>query len=585
MKRKAYSYIRMSTNIQLKGDSLRRQLELSKKHADENDLELVSSYEDIGVSGFGTDNVEKGFFGVFLKAIQDGEIKAGSILLVESLDRLSRDDVLSAFSQFSQILNNDIEIRTLTDNQIYTKKSINNNVGQLFTSIGIMLRANDESKIKSIRLKSTWENKRNNLNIKKYTSLAPSWLKYDKKNNNFTKSQQPVKTIQYIFELSTINGMGSNAIASHLNQNTHKYPPIGKGEKWHKSYIQKILNNRSVIGEFQPHQMVEKKRKPVGESIQDYFPKIISEELFDLSQAKQAERKMNGARRKGNAFTNLFTRLIICGSCGATVVYRNKGKPPKGGQYLKCGNSDIKHKCDAPTWEYNDFEELFFKFIIELDIEKILNDKKSLRKRDKLQNQLSILEHQLKEKNQEYSLIIERSGVISDIIYDDFMKNAEKVKIKIKTTSEEIQKIKYHLIALDKKADDYNLSKSIDSYKKSIENKNEEEQKFIRQKIHASIKEIISEIKMNNTARLGKVFDHDVLDDILPTPLIVELKRRRYRTEHEQKVYLNTEYGQRLYNHYTREFSVIFKNGVTKNIIPSPNSGHTSLRFNPPNAK
>ena len=37
----AYSYIRMSTDLQLKGDSRRRQLELSKTFAAEHDLELV----------------------------------------------------------------------------------------------------------------------------------------------------------------------------------------------------------------------------------------------------------------------------------------------------------------------------------------------------------------------------------------------------------------------------------------------------------------------------------------------------------------------------------------------------------------
>ncbi len=50
----AYSYIRMSTDIQLKGDSLRRQEELSVKYAEEHDLELDKDFKlrDIGVSAF-----------------------------------------------------------------------------------------------------------------------------------------------------------------------------------------------------------------------------------------------------------------------------------------------------------------------------------------------------------------------------------------------------------------------------------------------------------------------------------------------------------------------------------------------------
>jgi len=171
MKRKAYSYIRMSTSIQLKGDSLRRQLELSKKYADEHGLELVDSLKDIGISAFRGKNISDGAFGEFLQSIKKGNIDPGSVLLVESLDRLSRDKVLTAFRSFTEILDNDIEIITLIDNQSYTANSVNDNVGQLFTTLGIMLRANDESKNKSSRLKSVWKNKRDNLGRKNIQQL------------------------------------------------------------------------------------------------------------------------------------------------------------------------------------------------------------------------------------------------------------------------------------------------------------------------------------------------------------------------------------------------------------------------------
>ena len=49
---KAYSYIRMSTQKQLKGDSLKRQLDLSKEYAEQHNLELDESISDIGISAF-----------------------------------------------------------------------------------------------------------------------------------------------------------------------------------------------------------------------------------------------------------------------------------------------------------------------------------------------------------------------------------------------------------------------------------------------------------------------------------------------------------------------------------------------------
>jgi hypothetical protein len=70
----AYSYIRMSTDLQLKGDSLRRQLEKSDAYAAAHGLELVHEYEDIGVSAFKGDNLaEVGCAWAFLGSCKDRE--------------------------------------------------------------------------------------------------------------------------------------------------------------------------------------------------------------------------------------------------------------------------------------------------------------------------------------------------------------------------------------------------------------------------------------------------------------------------------------------------------------------------------
>lgn len=47
---KAYSYIRMSSERQLSGDSLRRQLQNSRDYAAEHGLDLDETLRDIGVS-------------------------------------------------------------------------------------------------------------------------------------------------------------------------------------------------------------------------------------------------------------------------------------------------------------------------------------------------------------------------------------------------------------------------------------------------------------------------------------------------------------------------------------------------------
>lgn len=76
----AYSYVRMSTDAQLKGDSLRRQTELSQRYADSHGLKLVeeAKLHDIGVSAFKGDNVATGALGKFLGALNSGQVPRGS---------------------------------------------------------------------------------------------------------------------------------------------------------------------------------------------------------------------------------------------------------------------------------------------------------------------------------------------------------------------------------------------------------------------------------------------------------------------------------------------------------------------------
>src|ERR1700730_130452 len=104
----------MSTDLQLKGDSRRRQLEASRAYAEANGLELAegAELEDIGISAFRGANAREGALSRFLEAVISGTITSGSYLIVESLDRLSREQVLSAQSLFLSIIQAGINLVT-----------------------------------------------------------------------------------------------------------------------------------------------------------------------------------------------------------------------------------------------------------------------------------------------------------------------------------------------------------------------------------------------------------------------------------------------------------------------------------------
>ena len=57
--------------------------------------------------------------GRFLEAVRVGSVKRGSYLIVESLDRLSREQVLTAQSLFLSIIQAGINLVTLMDGKVY----------------------------------------------------------------------------------------------------------------------------------------------------------------------------------------------------------------------------------------------------------------------------------------------------------------------------------------------------------------------------------------------------------------------------------------------------------------------------------
>lgn len=109
---KAYSYIRFSSAKQQSGDSVERQTKLSANYAAKHGLELDTqlNMSDLGISAYDGANLKKGALGQFLQLVEQSRIEKGSYLLVESLDRLSRDKVMDAFSIFSDILRADAHI-------------------------------------------------------------------------------------------------------------------------------------------------------------------------------------------------------------------------------------------------------------------------------------------------------------------------------------------------------------------------------------------------------------------------------------------------------------------------------------------
>jgi DNA invertase Pin-like site-specific DNA recombinase len=393
MKTRAYSYLRMSTDDQIKGDSRRRQLDASKAYAEEHGLELAdeTQLEDIGISAFKGANVKEGALGQFLAAVKAGSVERGSYLLVESLDRLSREEILPAHTLFLSIVQAGINLVTLADQRVYRAKTTN--LVDMITSLVIMERAHEESKTKSMRVGAAWKNKRSKASEgQPMTARCPAWLRLSPDRCSYELIPERVEIVRKIFADSAV-GLGMYSIAVRLNK--AGVPAFVGKNGWHRSYLAKTLENRAVLGEFQPHVKVDGRRVPEGEPIRSYFPAIVSEELFYRAQHSRSQRKIGGAGRKGPGYANLFTGLARCAYCHSTIAFENKGSGTRGGTYLVCGNAQRGRGCDATRWRYEDFEASFLAFVQELDLESIVNANQDAEKRRRLEDEVSAIRGEL----------------------------------------------------------------------------------------------------------------------------------------------------------------------------------------------
>ena len=322
----AYSYVRFSSPQQGKGDSSRRQLALSDGWSKRTGIPIdtMLNMRDLGRSAWtGQHLTPQAALGQFIEAIKTGRVKRGSYLLVESLDRLSRQNVTDALPLFLDLLNMGITVVTLLPpEEVFTKASVDKQPYSLMGALASFIRANEESRVKSQRVAERWANNRKRLSERRLTRTIPSWLTI--KNDKFEVKPDAEKTIELIFR-KTLDGMGSYALVRYLHK--HKIKNLGTSPKWNCTYIHRLLTSRAILGEFQPYTRTNHKRQPAGDPVPNYYPPVKSVvKYFDRVQEVLATcvNWHGKAGRWGAA--NLFTGILTDANNGENLVLRAKTK-------------------------------------------------------------------------------------------------------------------------------------------------------------------------------------------------------------------------------------------------------------------
>jgi DNA invertase Pin-like site-specific DNA recombinase len=365
-----YSYLRFSSKKQERGDSLRRQTELAAEWVQQSGHSLADlTLRDLGVSAFRGKHKHRGALKTFLNAVEEKIVPAGSILLIEHLDRLSREGVSDAFTLFNDLLRAGIKITVLKPSErSYTKESISDLVGLLEPLMHFHL-AHEESLKKSQRLKAHWNQRRKNAKERPLSRRCPSWIKWDETNSQFVVNPEAAKAVQFIFE-KTIDGFGHRRLLTLLNK---LHAPIGHSGKWNTSFIEKVLNDRAVLGELQPKSFdAEGQRQPEGAPIPNYYPAIIDEgTFFRAKQSATSRRKHKGPRKD---FVNPFAGLVFSAIDKSTMYIQTTRTRRKNGalyvqrRLVSYSKMQKLEGADDLSFDYYAFEQGILAFLHEVTL-------------------------------------------------------------------------------------------------------------------------------------------------------------------------------------------------------------------------
>lgn len=347
---RVYSYLRFSDPKQAAGSSADRQTEYARRWAAERGLVLdeALSMRDEGLSGYHQRHVTHGALGVFLRAVEDGRIDAGSVLIVEGLDRLSRAEPLKAQAQLTQIVHAGLVVVTAADGQEYSLESIKANPYKLIHSLVVMIRAHEESDTKSKRVRAAIRRQCEGWIAGSWRGIIrngkdPQWVTWT--GQAFELVPERAEAVRFAVQ-RFVAGRGAVQIMREMAARGLR---MTDADALNANTLYRTLRKRLLVGD---REMVVD-----GEPylLAGYYPALLSSDEFDALQLAIDRRR--GTRGVGE-IPSILTGLgiTVCGYCGSAIASQNlmgrqrqaDGRPWPGHRRLICTANARGRGCSVP---------------------------------------------------------------------------------------------------------------------------------------------------------------------------------------------------------------------------------------------
>ena len=392
--KKIFLYHRVSSDQQLDGSGIARQAELLQGYLErtgicaEMDDPNPVVLSDQGVSAFKGLNISQGELGVWMEQVRDG-MWDSSILVVESIDRFSRQNPFDVMGYINALMAHNVAIHDVMANIVISRS---NSKDLPFVMMNAQ-RAYDESKYKSDRIRKGWAKKReqafNDGTI--VTNKRPQWI--DIVDNKYILNHKAA-VVKEIFELYK-TGLGCPTIAKELQKKAGEQYQFSRA--WTGELVHKILTNRRVTGKIFISEIIRNHDdldNPVAQKKynMDVYPVVINEDEFEAVQELLKSRRPNAGRItvKKNGIddtlikNNLFSGIARCMDCDGPMYHNvviSKRTPKKSAprideyRYIRC-MAERDGLCDNKAMNYETVERFVVEHLIGLDISTVIKKQK-----------------------------------------------------------------------------------------------------------------------------------------------------------------------------------------------------------------
>lgn len=345
--RPAWSYLRCSSGRQaLDGkDSFRRQIGAGEEFARRHNLELSPEpLIDPGVSAYRGKNRKQGALSQFLDAADRGEIPPGSVLVVESTSRFSREGHLEALKTLMRdFWDRDLALGIVRFDSILDKQAVEREAWRLQMLIGALDADHAYSKELSIRANSAWDGIRSDLRSGKprLKAKGKAWVDWSETEQRFVLNERS-KIIRRMFDLS-LQSWGCTSIAKAFNEEG-VHSEFGLKGQWSYRCVYKFLNDPAVTG-----RLTLKGDEP----IEGYYPELVTAREFEQVRRGMEERNQRKSQRRGRC-NNILAGATKC-QCGRPMSYLSRMVKGHRYEYLACtAKRDGACSVKQPFWQYDE---------------------------------------------------------------------------------------------------------------------------------------------------------------------------------------------------------------------------------------